>query len=333
MSQLQNMQRMRTASDGNCNCVFFCRQTLCWCRHKDICCSDGCGCPAECQNPFNKNDPLGKPPIPTKPTKWTPNLSKSFLANALRTSHLSEIRDTNSVAIDRTQTGLLGSEAENMPLTTHHFRDLVSCETLKLNQLSYKWIDIMDKDSNIPEEGFDQIRTTIGQSNLFINHRLKQFVGLIEDCELKRGLKETKVEDLQGFWDMIYYQIIELHNKFDALTTLKSNNWVEVEVNPKPIKPMKKRIESNAKPRYQTNPNQFVNLTSIRDTNSVAIDRTQIELLGSEAENNSRSDSVPVISYLPITSEAEVMVRRTASEKRSKVKTRRKVKKNASNRT
>jgi disks large-associated protein 5 len=69
---------------------------------------------------------------------------------------------------------------------------------------------------------------------------------LIDDCELKRGLKETKVEDLSGFWDMIYFQIIELHNKFDALLTLKSNNWVETQTEPKLIKQIKKKMVSKS---------------------------------------------------------------------------------------
>ncbi len=69
---------------------------------------------------------------------------------------------------------------------------------------------------------------------------------MIDDCQLKRGLKETKVEDLSGFWDMIYFQIIQLHNKFEALLTLKSNNWVETQTEPKLIKQTKKKIVSKS---------------------------------------------------------------------------------------
>lgn len=75
-----------------------------------------------------------------------------------------------------------------------------------------------------------QIHLAIGQSNLFINERFKQFSGLIDDCELKRGEKETKVEDLAGFWDMIFYQVEDLKSKYDQLEMLQSNKWIAPEV-------------------------------------------------------------------------------------------------------
>jgi len=59
--------------------------------------------------------------------------------------------------------------------------------------------------------------------------RFNQFEGLIDDCELKRGEKETKLDDLQGFWDMIYFQVEDVYKKFISLDKVKSNNWVEVE--------------------------------------------------------------------------------------------------------
>lgn len=73
-----------------------------------------------------------------------------------------------------------------------------------------------------------QIRLVIGQSNLFINERFKQFNGLIDDCDFKRGEKETKVEDLAGFWDMIYYQVKDLKLKYDQLELLEHNNWLPI---------------------------------------------------------------------------------------------------------
>lgn len=52
-----------------------------------------------------------------------------------------------------------------------------------------------------------QIRTTIGQAELLIAQRFKQFSGLVDDCEFKTSEKEVTCTDLQGFWDMIYYQV------------------------------------------------------------------------------------------------------------------------------
>lgn len=67
-----------------------------------------------------------------------------------------------------------------------------------------------------------------------INQRFKQFSGLIADCEFKRGAKETKVEDLQGFWDMVYFQVLDLNDSFEHLNKLKDNEWREPEPEPKP---------------------------------------------------------------------------------------------------
>ena len=48
-----------------------------------------------------------------------------------------------------------------------------------------------------------------GQAELLNRQRFTQFKGLIEDCELKRGEKEVTCQDLQGFWDIIYFQVMK----------------------------------------------------------------------------------------------------------------------------
>lgn len=37
--------------------------------------------------------------------------------------------------------------------------------------------------------------------------RFKQFEGLVDNCEYKRGEKETTCSDLDGFWDMVNFQV------------------------------------------------------------------------------------------------------------------------------
>jgi len=51
------------------------------------------------------------------------------------------------------------------------------------------------------------IRTTIGQAELLMAERFKQFAGLVEKCEYGTGEKEITTGDLQGFWDMVYFQV------------------------------------------------------------------------------------------------------------------------------
>ena len=53
--------------------------------------------------------------------------------------------------------------------------------------------------------------------------RFHQFGGLIDDCEFKRGCKETTANDLAGFWDMVQFQIDDVSAKFDHLAKLFKN--------------------------------------------------------------------------------------------------------------
>lgn len=41
-----------------------------------------------------------------------------------------------------------------------------------------------------------------------MKERFGQFSGLVDDCDFGRGEKITTCTDLQGFWDMVYFQVI-----------------------------------------------------------------------------------------------------------------------------
>ena len=51
------------------------------------------------------------------------------------------------------------------------------------------------------------------------------------DSEAKRGEKEIKLEDLEGFWEMIHYQVDDLKIKWNDLENLHKNNWILPETN------------------------------------------------------------------------------------------------------
>ncbi|KAK7801358.1 hypothetical protein U0070_003643 [Myodes glareolus] len=71
----------------------------------------------------------------------------------------------------------------------------------------------------------DLIRTTVGQTRLLIMERFKQFEGLIDNCEYKRGEKETTCSDLDGFWDMVNFQVDDVNQKFNNLVKLEEAGW------------------------------------------------------------------------------------------------------------
>ncbi|KAJ8788386.1 hypothetical protein J1605_000442 [Eschrichtius robustus] len=71
----------------------------------------------------------------------------------------------------------------------------------------------------------DLIRTAVGQTRLLMRERFKQFEGLVDNCEYKRGEKETTCTDLDGFWDMLSFQIEDINQKFNNLTKLEESGW------------------------------------------------------------------------------------------------------------
>jgi len=76
--------------------------------------------------------------------------------------------------------------------------------------------------------------------------RFHQFSGLVDNCEFGTGEKTTSCMDLQGFWEMIFFQVEDVEKKFSELSTLEQNQWMEVEVAPKKV--AKKKLVVSKKP-------------------------------------------------------------------------------------
>lgn len=104
-----------------------------------------------------------------------------------------------------------------------YFRNILQSETEKLTSHCLEWDRKLELD--IPDDAKDLIRTTVGQTRLLMKERFKQFEGLVDDCEYKRGEKETTCTDLDGFWDMVSFQIDDVNQKFNNLTKLEDSGW------------------------------------------------------------------------------------------------------------
>nr|XP_034958219.1 disks large-associated protein 5 [Zootoca vivipara] len=112
-----------------------------------------------------------------------------------------------------------GEPQHNVP----YFRNLLRCETEKLESHCLEWDGAAEAD--IPEDGKNLVRTTVGQTRLLIAERFKQFEGLVDNCEFRRGEKETTCNDLDGFWDMVNFQVEDVKKKFENLRKLQENGW------------------------------------------------------------------------------------------------------------
>ncbi|XP_069547472.1 disks large-associated protein 5 [Brachyistius frenatus] len=142
--------------------------------------------------------------------------------------------------------------APGSPLDSNHdvpyFRSEITNETDRLSSQCVHWEPKVE-DESIPEEIRDRMRTAVGQARLLMKERFKQFGGLVDDCELGRGEKITTCTDLQGFWDMVYYQVEDVNKKFDALKEAESRGWVEEhKPPPRQKKVVKKPSAAAAKP-------------------------------------------------------------------------------------
>ncbi|XP_074641460.1 uncharacterized protein LOC141899196, partial [Tubulanus polymorphus] len=127
-----------------------------------------------------------------------------------------------------------------------YFRQLLVTETERLNAACDCWGVTMEttRDDSFTEDVKGQIRSVIGQAQLLMRQRFKQFTGLIDNCEYNNGDKITTTTDLQGFWDMIYFQVEDVDLKFKELEKLKSNSWLEE----KPINKQKNKLIKKKKP-------------------------------------------------------------------------------------
>ncbi|NXT35973.1 DLGP5 protein, partial [Pelecanoides urinatrix] len=128
-----------------------------------------------------------------------------------------------------------------------YFRNILRSETERLMSQCLQWDGKCELD--IPEDAKDLIRTTIGQTTLLIAERFKQFEGLVDNCEFKRGEKETMCTDLDGFWDMVNFQIEDVNKKFDNLKKLQDNEWQPLDVPSKAIVKKKTIPNGVSKPK------------------------------------------------------------------------------------
>ncbi|NXB19527.1 DLGP5 protein, partial [Rhagologus leucostigma] len=130
-----------------------------------------------------------------------------------------------------------------------YFRNILRTETERLLSQCLQWEGNLELD--IPEDAKDLIRTTVGQTRLLIGERFKQFEGLVDNCEFKRGEKETTCTDLDGFWDMINFQIEDVNKKFDNLKKLQDNEWQPLDVPSKAVVKKKAVPSGVPKPRLE----------------------------------------------------------------------------------
>ena len=128
------------------------------------------------------------------------------------------------------------SETEN---GTTYYRDLVVNKTNHLTNLSNQWTQTCNSTTiSIPDNIQGEIRCACGLAKLLIDERFNQFSDLIDQCDIidtKENANKVLCSDLQGFWEMIYHQVVQVEKQFNNLSLLKANNYIVKESSPKLI--------------------------------------------------------------------------------------------------
>ncbi|NXW43297.1 DLGP5 protein, partial [Nyctiprogne leucopyga] len=155
--------------------------------------------------------------------------------------------ETIPVSSDTPVLEMVSDNAREQEHDVPYFRNILRSETERLMSQCLQWDGKFELD--IPEDAKDLIRTTIGQTRLLIAERFKQFEGLVDNCEFKQGEKETTCTDLDGFWDMVNFQIEDVNKKFDNLKKLQDNDWQPLDVPSKAIVKKKTIPNGVSKPK------------------------------------------------------------------------------------
>ncbi|KRJ98736.1 uncharacterized protein LOC6529107 [Drosophila yakuba] len=98
---------------------------------------------------------------------------------------------------------------------------------LVLAALAEKYADALSTNPDITEDIFGLLRSASGKARLLVAQKMKQFEGLCHN-NLNRSPEDkfpTTLDDLQGFWDMVYLQVEHVDSIFADIEQLKSNDW------------------------------------------------------------------------------------------------------------
>nr|CAD7586703.1 unnamed protein product [Timema genevievae] len=127
-------------------------------------------------------------------------------------------------------------------LNVKHFRDTLVIERNTLIAKCEYWQAIQSTDAEIPLKVHELVDSAVGQTRLLVTKKFVQFEGLMDMCETGQGRRVT-LEDLQGFWEMVYMQVGDVNHRFSQLELLRANSWHEES----PVKKVTRQRAQNKK--------------------------------------------------------------------------------------
>ncbi|XP_075165864.1 disks large-associated protein 2 [Haematobia irritans] len=98
---------------------------------------------------------------------------------------------------------------------------------LEMAAVAEKYLDALTSNPDITEDTLGLLRSASGKARLLVSQKMKQFEGLCHN-NLNSSPEDqfpTTVDDLQGFWDMVYLQVDHIDAIFKDIEQLKANEW------------------------------------------------------------------------------------------------------------
>uniref|UniRef100_A0A1I8Q4D9 Guanylate-kinase-associated protein n=1 Tax=Stomoxys calcitrans TaxID=35570 RepID=A0A1I8Q4D9_STOCA len=98
---------------------------------------------------------------------------------------------------------------------------------LEMAAVAEKYLDALASNPDITEDTLGLLRSAAGKARLLVSQKMKQFEGLCHN-NLNSSPEDqfpTTVDDLQGFWDMVYLQVDHIDSIFKGIEQLKANEW------------------------------------------------------------------------------------------------------------
>ncbi|NWZ11172.1 DLGP5 protein, partial [Agelaius phoeniceus] len=199
---------------------------------------------------FEKSSETKKPNLKSQPSPSVKGIQDQQMTTSLKggageSDERTSIQRPNKTTPASTALAVKSDDTREQEHDVPYFRNVLRAETERLLSQCLQWEGNLELD--IAEDAKDLIRTTVGQTRLLIGERFKQFEGLVDNCEFKRGEKETTCTDLDGFWDMVNFQIEDVNKKFDNLVKLQDNEWQPLDVPSKAV--VKKKAVPGGMPK------------------------------------------------------------------------------------
>lgn len=88
-----------------------------------------------------------------------------------------------------------------------HLRDCLEREKSRLLELANKWQQTAQHNI-LPQDVIDEVDSVVGQTRLLTKDKFKQFSGLIDQFENISCSQKVTNDDLVGFWEMMYLQVL-----------------------------------------------------------------------------------------------------------------------------